>query len=287
MPGYKAFDEPLRREGARAAGAEWRTYIEPDEERPELEQYLRRVLSGSIGVSRGWHFQAYNDVLQLKEHMSARKMVIKLIRANRLLHWLHRRFHFRGLLLTIRHPCAVVASMLRHGNWDWNRPGRGPGETPLDNALHNSWVPDALREKVAGVLGDDPSLAKVLATTWCLDYYVPFYYQDGGDEYPWILTTYERLVTLGASELERICSALGCRATPEAKAQLQVPSSTVKDTLYEDSTEQLSKWRRNLTPEQVGDVLEVVDAFGLTFYTEALEPDYTALGAFQQARDAW
>ena len=92
-------------------GFGWRTYVPPDRDRPEMEAYLRRVLTGR--VLNPWTLQrtSLRDVYRVK------RWIVKFVRANMLLPWLTLRFPTRRPLLLVRHPCAVVASQIRNGAW--------------------------------------------------------------------------------------------------------------------------------------------------------------------------
>lgn len=103
---------------SRMVGLSWRTQIGPDQDWPEVEDYVRRALTGRI----------LNTATLSRAHpvqiLRCRHWIVKFVRANRLLGWLTRRFPTRPPVLLIRHPCAVVASQLRVGSaWEAAAPG--------------------------------------------------------------------------------------------------------------------------------------------------------------------
>jgi hypothetical protein len=201
-----------------------------------------------------------------------------------MLHWFCRQFDVRGPVFIVRHPCAVVASMLRHGAWD---EGDLHGHDREDHALHAGALPDPLRDVFGPILERIETQVEALATMWCLDHYVPLiHHAESG--YPWVLVPYERMVTKGQRELRRVTKALGVEMTAEMQSQLHQPSSSVRDQLHRDAQKQLSKWRRRLSDDQIESVLRIVDRLGLSrFYTDALEPDYEALNSFQRPEWQW
>jgi hypothetical protein len=286
LPGYKALNEPLMYEEARTEHRfGWHKYIGPNDSAPTQRKYLERVLTGQLGISPAWFFEADSRPAQLLEHATRQRLVVKFCRLNRMLHWFSRHFNVRGTVLVVRHPCAVVASMLRHGAWD---EAKLHGSTRREQALHGDRLPEALRDPFDPILDRITSRVEVLAVHWCLDHHAPLLLHAHDGEYPWVLAPYERLVAHGSSELDRIAEALGLEATPQMRDQLREPSSSVEDQVHSSAERQLSKWQRRLTEAQIQQVLAVVDEVGLSeFYADALEPDYGALNGCQLPRARW
>ena len=102
--------EPLHPDlvpGVRTAGFSARTYVHPDDRWMEGEAFLRRVFEGK--VINEWTTRE----MSLREAWCAATMIIKFVRANRLLPWLCRTFEVRSPVLLVRHPCAVISSQLK------------------------------------------------------------------------------------------------------------------------------------------------------------------------------
>lgn len=107
-------------------------YLPAGEEHPVWRDYFRQVLDGQIRnrwTRQDWKCDPLPDVRWgLAKRLSGRwaktrydlraarrrLLVVKIIRGNLLLGWLAATFPVRGLVV-VRHPCAVVASRLRHG----------------------------------------------------------------------------------------------------------------------------------------------------------------------------
>ena len=284
LSGYKALNEPLLYEEARAEyGFSWRTYLSPDDPAPKQSAYMQTILSGRLGLSPAWHFEDRSRIQQLVTQATRRRLVVKFCRANRMLHWLVRRFDVRGLVFIVRHPCAVVASMLRHGGWEHMKTDIGESvDFDLDPAL-----PSPVREHFSSIVRNCTSRTEALAALWCLDHYIPLVYHTE-EESPWVLVPYERLVTEGHSELQRIVSALGTEMTVEMRGRFDEPSSSVRDQFHQNAEQQLSKWRRRLSDRQVDEVLSIVQAAGLdAAYSRDLEPNYDWLCGRQHPKWRW
>jgi hypothetical protein len=285
LPGYKALNEPLMYQDARNGhGFSWRTYHDPGEEADEQRDYLETVLTGQLGVSPAWYFEANSRPSQLIEHATRDRLVVKFCRMNRMLHWFCGQFEVRGPVFIVRHPCAVVSSMLKHGAWD---EGELHGQEREDHALHDGLLPASLYDVFGPILDSVETQAEILATMWCLDHYAPLVHHANGT-YPWVLVPYERMVTRGYEELRRIAGALGVEMTTEMQNQLGEPSNSVKDQLHEDAQQQLSKWRRRLSENQIDAILQIVDEVGLSdLYSNELEPTYDRLNQMQHPEYQW
>ena len=287
LPGRKALNEPLLYQRARHEyGFGWHKYIAPGDEAPRQRQYLEQVLEGQAREIAAWFFEAESQPGKVLEHATRNRLIVKFCRLNRALRWFARQFDVQRLVLMVRHPCAVVASMLQQGAWKESRL-RGHGPSRAEQALHGGTLPEALRDPFEPVLERITTQAEVLAVHWCLDHYVPLL-QHTEDGYPWALAPYERLVTRGIEELRRITEALGVDLTAAMQNRLREPSSSVVDSVHEEPERQLTKWRRRLSERQIDDILTVIDEVGLSrFYTDADEPDYDRLNDCQKKSARW
>jgi hypothetical protein len=284
MPGYKFMNEPLFLRNnplAREVGFEWRTHLSPEEEWPDAEAFFENVLSGRVSRGPLWHYQASSSVARLIEHTSNPKLVVKFCRAGRLLHWLLRRFEVLGTVLIIRHPCAVLASQLGHGGW---APDQLAHDIDSEEAVGQ--MPDEVWDRFGKVLGNISTRLEMMTARWCLDYYIPLIeYADYG--HPWVLTPYERLVLDGENEMKCILSTFGAEMTDGIRDQLTSASAYASNDLAtDDKRKQLGKWRFRLSKQQIDQILGIVSAFGLDFYTRELEPKYEDLPGYEIGRGA-
>lgn len=277
LPNYKFLNEPLlptNNPEVCKLGFEWRTCIDPASDQPEARAFFRRVLSGQVPHGPLWHYESSTAVGRLLEHAVNRQLVVKFCRAGRLLHWLHDTFTPRGTVLLIRHPCAVMASMMNHGGWDdENFKLHADGPDAFGGRL-----PKTIKTRFSGIFEEVDSKLDTMAVTWALDYYIPLVEHSKGRGYPWTLVPYERLVLEGEDELDRILGTMDVERTENVQKHLDVASEYASaDLATKDRRMQLSKWRDRLSDRQIDRILEIVTAFGLDFYTDELEPDYERL----------
>lgn len=261
VPGYRMLYEPLdmnRVPEAKAAGLGWRPYIAPGTDWPEAEEFLRRVLTGQI-LNR-----LTTKHLSIAQILRRNAWVIKFVRASAILKWMTEKFQIRTPILLIRHPCAVIASQSR---------GLHPYKIPLPIDVNPAFA--AAYPQFLDYLESLETQEEARAARWCMHYYPPLSLPK---PHPWLLVPYERLVRQGERELERIFDALDIEMPEDAVKRLKVPSATTKKwSNVLTGKDPLSGWKESLTTEQIKRILRVVSTFGLDFYDEGLEPDYSRL----------
>lgn len=274
LPGYTLVDEPLhlRWPDVKAAGIrDWRTYISSDSMQPRAHTYLERVLRAQVPSNR--QFEAQHPVGQLFELVFGSRNVVKLVRGNRMLGWIQAQFQPRGTILIVRHPCAVVASQLKYKHPGW-RKTKAPPPEHLQSAF-GGWIPDSMFSRFESTLAAVDSTASRLAAVWCLDTYLALY---DPEPFQGIVTTYEGLLTKPEKEISRIFHELGSAVPPDVLPALDERSSSASADLKTTDVEaQLGKWKSKLQSGQIEDVIRIVDGFGLKFYSDKLEPDYSSL----------
>jgi len=253
IPGSAVLLEPIQPTHvpeSERAGFSWRTHVPPDADWPEGERYLLRVFRGK--VLNKWTTRE----ISVRRALSTRSLIVKFVRANRLLSWLCRRLPIRSAAMIIRHPCAVVASQLR-GSWANAGPCHGP-ECLADYPALQAF------------LSRLDTQAERLAATWAMDYFIPF-----AEAVPrrWQLVTYERLVLDYDGELQRLFGAWNMEIPRNVARQFSKPSITTQRS----GISGLAGWQQQLDKEQVRRILAVAAEFGLDFYGEDVEPDYDRL----------
>jgi len=276
LQGYKYLNEPFMNTPLRK-----RTYLGPDERAPEsLTRYVHRALKGRLWRTWKWRFESDKAPEMLCEFVSRTRVIAKFTRALRMVRWMSNCFDVRGTVLLIRHPCAVISSMLRHEiGWQGSH-WCGMGESTSDRVFGRN-LPEDIRRRFKDKVSTANRREEVLAHLWALDYYVALLGEKSSFQ-PYTLVPYERL-------LRRREDALNVSLTEAARQRLGVESfSASGDVETAEVEKQLSKWRDHLSNEQIERILSVVHLYGLDFYTkEALEPDYSRLNAAQDPSFSW
>ena len=211
-------------------------------------------------LMRSWHSLA-RRFWSYRQRERGDSVLVKCIRANLMLDWLHENFKPRIVLL-MRHPCAVVESQMRfQEHWD---PCWLLAKYRKDEAL----MEGPLRGRV-DLLNKELTKAQALAAIWCIENLVPAS-QAAANGYT--VAFYEELLEQPELEWQRIAQGLGVPVTPGPEL-LQQPSqqSAVrlqKREMSDDSySESYGSWRKGLPTTDVRQIADVLDAFELDFYS--------------------
>ncbi len=264
IEGHAQIFEPLQAryiKDARVAGVKNNLNLRANEEWLEGRLFFERIISGKLINS--W----LASQLSLSEVFKAKRLVVKMVRANMMIGWLTSQFPIKPPALVIRHPCAVVASQL-HKGW-----------TPsLKGLLGNRFFKEhsELKEQCKHIATEEGTYA----LAWCMRYYVPLTLDK---PHPFVLICYENLVRNGKDELTRLFNAWDIELTEKVISQLHIPSDTVaENSQVLGGKDPLAGWKTRLTELQVNNVLAVLKIFSMDFYDHELEPQYDKLSAFMK-----
>lgn len=276
LPDYKSIFEPFHKEWflqVKELNLPPRPYLDPNAENRSLKEYLNAVFTGQI-ISRAPRFSLTPATIY--KRLSATKILVKFVRANRLLPWIVTNFQVRGIYFMIRHPCATIASQLETGIRGYFTPKDIP--LPKEIVLREASQIPQIKENewLMKKLYTIKTQEEILAAIWSLDNYVPLSYLS---EHPnaWYTVVYEKLITDFDEEIKRIFDYINEEVPEKAHETFKRPSKTTHDKSYLGTPKQLLKWKKKLSERQIKNILKVVHWFGLDFYTEAPEPDYDAL----------
>ena len=242
-PDYCALFEPLHTRwwpAARGSGFGDR----PSEGDDRTRQYMRRILNGTVASRRPrWSPRIEGDVKRLipgmVQRMWADCLVIKFVRAVRLLPWMVEHFPQQRYIYVARNPYAVVSSQLRTGI-------TGYGDSDLLDKVRQSdrmltRFYDRIRTDAEQVLDGTvedrfESVEECLALSWYADNIVA---QQIADHEAVLAVKYEDLLQTRDAERRRIQNHIGAAVRPREEGNVRKPQS------------QLTKWSRHLSGAQV------------------------------------
>ena len=243
LPDYKLLFEPLNRDSL-DNGYQKNAFIEQVSSDPRYESRIQDVLSGRISDSSMWKLGGETTLGRIYQHVTCQKLIVKCVTTNRILPRIASQFDLCGIILVLRHPCAVVASQLRYAD-DWKHVN-----PPHPEALRTGFggrIPDSIFEDHASVLASIETTAGVLAARWCLDTYVPL--EQAPPSPPWLIVPYERLLLEKGAETKRIAEFLGADVFDAVMKQLDLPSMTTRSEDRMNAQKQLTKWVSMLSPK--------------------------------------
>lgn len=253
-------DEPLylSKPHVQAAGFSWRTCIQPGERRIPAERLFEGIFSGSAISPREILGNTIVHVLR------SRRLVVKSVRAMRLLGWLSEVFPSVRVVVLARHPCAVVSSQMRHEHFP-----------------SISEVADFDREYVAALLPHLLSWVDSLsseveyrALTWALDQHA--YLTLEGDSPQWSRLFYENLVEEGWPAVKRGVSHVGITLKDPSSDLMRRNSREAKGFSADHSSASVNRrlviWQDRLSSRQVERILSVVKQVGISGYGRGVYP---------------
>lgn len=272
LPKYKMLNEPLRVSSSALVkdieGVQWRTYLDRETKFPELQAALHKALTGNVSSLWMWRFRSDHPVLMLYEHLRCHKLVVKIIRASRMLEWLSDQFPVRAIVHTFRHPCAVVASQMNYQK-AW-RDAVPPPPGKIRDEL-GAGVPDEIWNEVRPATRHMHTVAGRLALSWAIDALCVLRHRVYR---PFVLTSYENLLVDTEAELRRILDFIGEPMPTSMIERFEMPSHSASQSLEtKNINDQLEKWKNDLSSSQVEEILTITQQVGIDFYTVRPKPD--------------
>lgn len=235
-----------------------RRYLRPGEENPELFSIAEDVVTGRIRNS--WT-ERYNRRFITDERL------VKDIRTNLMLKWLHDAFPEMPIVLLLRHPCAVANSYAQHG---WHG-----SVSPL--LSQQNLVDDYLRPHLQAIGGARDSFERALFI-WCIETLVPLK-QFGGEGLHVVF--YERLAEDAGAEMQRIYRFLQKPFDASVLTAADRPSRTSRrGSAIANGRNPATSWIGKVDSSRVERAREIVDMFGLDgIYGDGVMPNPRALDA--------
>jgi hypothetical protein len=222
-------------------------YLRPGDRREEYLGPARTVLTGEL---RSLWTDRFN------KKFVARRRLIKDIRANLLLGWMHANFPGMPIVLLLRHPCGVVASRLALG---WR-------DVLSETMEQEELVEDFLLPMEAEIRAARGGFERHLFS-WCVDNYVPLRQFEPGEIH---LAFYEDFLVRPDQELRRLFAFLDDGFDGRAYRTLGRPSPLSRHP----EIPSVDAWRRCVTARQTERAVEILGCFGLDrVYGEGAVPD--------------
>jgi hypothetical protein len=234
-------------------------YLRPDEADERLSSFCEQVFRGALR-----HPWVDREAGQLRPAYR----VIKEVRANLFLAWLHRNFPQVPQLLIVRHPCAVVLSRLQLG---WAT------DSDIGAFLEQPALVEDHLQPYLDVIERASTAAEKHAVIWCVSHLIPLRQSAPRGVQ---VVFYENLCVQPHIELPRIEHAIKRPLPADVAIMLTKPSATsTASSAVLTGDDRVSHWQKGLEPDSIRQVLRIVAAFGLDFlYGDDLLPQVTHLG---------
>ena len=228
-----------------------RQYLRPEDSDPVYLDPAIQILSGKLRSP--W-------VDQFDRLATSPGRLIKDIRCNLLLAWLHEHVPATKIVFMLRHPGAVVASRMRLG-WD----------DPLDEVLSQPrLIQDHLAQCIEDGVNPRNAFDRHLAL-WCIENRVPLRQFRSGSIH---VVYYEHLCMEPETELHKLFGFLGLDFDVAVMDRILRPSSMADEGSAVNTGEDvLGRWRSTLPSSGLDRLEAVLHLFGLDrIYTREILP---------------
>jgi hypothetical protein len=263
---YRSMYEPFhnRRVPEVKAFKIWQ-YLRPDDDSPEYLKPATAIFEGRIRNA---------SISALNRRVFARRRLIKEVRSLMMIGWIRAHFPEMPVILLLRHPCAVLNSLLK---LHWHR-----------SAAENIFSQPQLMEDHL-----EPFRADIEAATgdvdnhliaWCANYYVALRQLAGQRVF---VAFYERFLSDPRNEIARLFAFLDRPFDERVFQRMKVPSIQARVARHGDSSaivtggDLLDEWRKHITPAQIDRAMTLLERFGLdAIYGPASMPRVTDLSHY-------
>jgi hypothetical protein len=219
-------------------------YLRPTDTNALLAQYSEDVFSGRI--RHIW-------VDKVVDRLLPRCRIVKEIRANLFLKWLHVQFPQVPLVFMLRHPCAVVLSRLQL-NW--------ATDSDIEPLLAQPRLIEDHLGEFMEVIRRARTVEEKHAVIWCVANLVPLR-QFAADDLPVVF--YEDLCMNPGEAIPAVLRSIGQTSESFDSTTIAKPSSTARrNSAIVQGSDAVNRWTVRLTPDQIRNILNIVNAFGLS-----------------------
>ncbi len=244
---YRILFEPFRYDlVSEAKDFVYPLYLKPNNTDSHYLSSAQKIISGQ--VHSPWIDKENKTVFP-------KQRLIKDIRTNLFLKWIHNNFPDMKILLLLRHPCAVVAS--------WLTADFGDGLKTRDRLLADSSFVNDMDDSILSEYLKAESGFESLIFFWCISYWVPFQQFNKNEIH---LVFYENLIIDPSNELESLFTFLDRDySKEEALNVLKEPSSTTnKDkSFFRKGEVKINGWKNKFSSEQIDRAYEIMSLFGM------------------------
>ncbi|MFX0132466.1 MAG: sulfotransferase domain-containing protein [Candidatus Hodarchaeota archaeon] len=241
----------------------FRPYINPKKNDHKMYEYLNKVFSGRIRSIEPLYNLNINNVY---DRIKSNKIIVKFIRANRIIPWISSKFKLKNIIYITRHPCATISSQIKSNITGYNilNPPKNifPKKTELINEIKD--IPEIVK-----IINKINKLNKIetLSIIWAIDQYIPFKYQN---KYNFYTISYEDLLLRGEETLKNLFHYIGYDDYIYVRKLLKNPSKvTLKSerSIVKLRKKQLFKWKYDLSIRQIKQIINILEKFNI-FVTE-------------------
>lgn len=245
---HRILFEPFQDERVREAkDFVYPLYLRPDNSEQRYLSAAHKIISGKVHSK--WIDRENKTIFP-------KRRLIKDIRTNLFLKWIHNSFPNVKIILLLRHPCAVVSSWLAMKNF-------GDGVRLRHRLLTNSSFVDDMDDNILSEYQKATTSFERLIFFWCIFYCIPLQQFDKDELH---IVFYEDLIIDPANEFKNLFSFLDYDySEKEVLDILSEPSSTTnKDKKsFSQGEVNIAGWQKKLSTQQIDRANEIMSLFGI------------------------
>lgn len=238
----------------------WNQYIPYDASWNEAHDFFEKLFSKEI---LNLKLLRFNDFSSIKQ---SNFFLYKFCFGNNLLPWLVENFEIQPTLV-VRHPCAVVASQLNYGAWDWHK-----NNLKFD---YNMTTFPEFYVKYREILDSIKNVEEKLAANWAMTVLTPVKHIN--NDVKWVTLAYEDLLQNPDEALLKIKKRYNLSWDDNKMRDIVQKQSFTKSSFNNEKSNKLNSWKNHLTSSQINNILKFIERMGVDFYSENLEPDYSII----------
>ena len=270
--------EPLHPIGVREAAQFAYQYVDKYDTNNDLKRFMGTVFSGEMSsiwanyrirpdrfnIFRYGLRKPYFHLKKFYRHYNKYSLegnnglIVKVIRANLMLPWICEHFDVRAVLI-IRHPCAVVASIIELPEADWS------AEKAIARYRNNPNIVNLIRDKFGVDIKMSMTSSATLAAVWCIENMLPI---EWAGESHYEIVSYEDLLMDKGTEWKQLVTYLGLKNVPEASLR-ESPSQQVSREMRDKNitSQHIDKWKQKLNDQALLDISAMLNKFGCRYYS--------------------
>jgi len=258
IQGYTGIYEPLLTSWfpeAKEAGFTPRPYFSPSFNDNQKTKYLINVFKGNIKSTHPVYDFTLGNIFR---RIIANKLIVKFVRANRLLPWIATNVDVKAIVLLVRHPLNVIASQMKTGFRGYMLPKNiSPDILSLLKEMENLNLDSNTYDKIKYLKTEE----EILALIWALDHIIPFEFENPA---LWHTLCYEDLVLDGEATIKNFLKMhdLNIKSSHYSKLKklsIRNQDKTTSVRLYSE------KWKNYFTQSQVKNIKKVLNLFEIDF----------------------
>lgn len=243
------------------SGMGWHQFIPEGESWKEAEEFFNQLFAREIVNLKLYRF---NDLSKIQ---SSNGMLFKFCFGNNILPWLVDNFDIQPTLL-VRHPCAVIASQLNYGAWEWHKTNF--------KYNYNMVKYQSFYAPYREVLDSISCVEERLAAEWAMTVLTPI--KNPKNDKKWVTLAYEDVMLNPERSLLKIKDRYQLNWNDNSVSEVIKKQSFTKSSFGSQSTtNRLSSWKNNLTIQQIDTILNFTQKLGINFYSDNIEPDYSII----------